>query len=210
MTNTKPDHPTEDELERYVLNRSREEELEGLETHILACESCVARLEDLDVQISATKLALQQMQGEEMAKAASAPQPSWRAWFTVPKLSFAGAAAAVALALIAVPAFLQHNAPIAQVRLSAFRGDEISVAPAGHPLEMHLSTGDLSEGPVFVAVVDLHGTEVWRGRASIRQEQTEVVVPPIRATGAHFLRLYAPSQTTSDSNLLREFAFQVE
>jgi hypothetical protein len=210
MTNTKPDHPTEDELERYVLNRSREEELEGLETHILACESCVARLEDLELQISATKLALQEIQGEQLAKTASAPQPRWTSWFTVPKLSFAGAAAAVALALIVVPAFLSHNASIAQVSLSAFRGNEVSVAPAGHPLEMHLSTGDLNEGPVFVAVVDLHGSEVWRGRASVHHDQIDVVVPPIRGTGAHFLRLYAPIQTTSEPDLLREFAFRVE
>jgi hypothetical protein len=210
MNNTKPDHPTEDELERYVLNRSRDEELEDLETHILACESCVGQLEDLELQISATKLALQEMQGEQLAKAASATQPSWTAWFTVPKLSFAGAAVAVALALIVVPAFLSHNAPMAQVSLSAFRGDEISVAPAGHSLEMHLNTGDLNEGPVFVAVVDLHGTEVWRGRASIHQEQIDVVVPPIRGTGAHFLRLYAPTQTSSGPALLREFAFRVE
>jgi hypothetical protein len=210
MNNTKPDHPTEDELEKYVLNRSREEELEGLETHILACESCVSRLEDLELQISATKLALQEMQGEQIAKTASAPQPSWTAWFTVPKLSFAGAAAAVALALIVVPAFLPRNAPVAQLSLSAYRGNDISVAPAGHPLEMHLSTGDLSEGPVFVAVVDLRGTEVWRGRASIHHEQIEVVVPPIKGTGAHFLRLYAPTQATSDRDLLREFAFQVQ
>jgi hypothetical protein len=209
MTNTKPDHPTEDELERYVLDRSREEELEGLETHILACEFCVTRLEDLELQISATKLALQEMQGEQLAKAASAPRPSWRAWFTVPKLSFAGAAA-VAVALIAAAAFLPHNGPIAQITLSALRGDEISVAPAGHPLEMHLNTGDLNEGPVFVAVVDLHGTEVWRGRASIHDEQIQIVVPPIKGTGAHFLRLYAPSQNASDTDLLREFAFNVE
>jgi hypothetical protein len=196
--------------ERYILNRSREEELEGLETHVLACESCVTRLEDLEFHISVTQRALQELERERLTRTTSAQESSWKTWFSGPKLSFVGAAAAVALALIVVPAFLPHSAPIAQVSLSAFRGDEISVAPAGHPLEMHLSTGDLNEGPVFIVVVDLQGAEVWRGRASIHQEQIEVVVPPIKGRGPHFLRLYAPTQASPDSDLLREFAFRVE
>lgn len=210
MQNTKPDHPTEDELERYILNRSREEELEGLETHILACESCVTRLEDLEFQISVTKLALQQMRAEQLAKATSAQTSSWKTWFTVPKLSLTGAVATVALGLIVVPAFLPRQAPTAEVSLSAYRGDETSVAPIGHRLDMHLSTGDLAGGPVLVSVVDIRGIELWRGRASIQHEQVEIMVPPIKDRGAHFLRLYAPTQATPDSNLLREFAFQVE
>jgi hypothetical protein len=210
MKNTKPDHPTEDELERYVLNRSREEELETLETHILACESCVTRLEDLEFQISVTKLALQEMQKEQLAKATSTSESSWRSWFTVPKLSLTGAVAAVAVGLVVVPALLTQHAPVAQVSLSAYRGDEVSVAPAGHRLDMHLSTGDLGERSVLVSIVDIRGIELWRGRAAIHNEQVEVVVPPIKDKGAHFLRLYAPTQATQDSDLLREFAFQVQ
>jgi hypothetical protein len=210
MNNTKPDHPTEDELERYILNRSRQEELEPVETHILACESCVTRLEDIELQISVTKLALQEMQKEQLEKASSGQESSWKAWFTVPKLSLLGAVATFALGLMVIPAFLPSHAPLAQVSLSAYRGNEISVAPAGHPLKMHLSTGDLSEGSVLVAVVDLRGNEVWRGRAAIRNEQVDVAVPPIKDKGAHFLRLYAPGQATPDSNLLREFAFLVK
>ena len=69
MQNTKPDHPTEDELERYILDRSRDEELEGLETHILACESCVT-IQDLEFEINVTKLALQDFRREQLARAA--------------------------------------------------------------------------------------------------------------------------------------------
>jgi hypothetical protein len=210
MQNTQPDHPTEDELERYILNRSREQELEGLETHILACESCVTRLEDLDFHISVTKLALQEMERERLARTTSTQESSWRSWFTVPKLSLAGAVAIAALGLIVASAFLPHYAPMAQVSLSAYRGDETSLVPAGHRLDMHLSTGDLGEGPVLVSVVDIRGIELWRGPSSIHQEQVEVVVPPIKDKGPHFLRLYAPAQASPDSNLLREFAFRVE
>jgi hypothetical protein len=210
MQNTQPDHPTEDELERFILNRSRAEELEGLETHILACESCVTRLEDLEFQISVTKLALQEMQSEELAKARLAQKSSRKPWFAVPKLSLTGAVATIAVALIVVPAFLPKHAPTTQVSLSANRGEESSVVPAGHRLNMHLSTGDLAAGSVLVSIVDIRGTEVWRGRATIQHEQVEVVVPPIKDRGAHFLLLYAPTHATPDSNLLREFAFQIE
>jgi hypothetical protein len=210
MQNTKPDHPTEDELERYILNRSREEELEGVETHILACESCVTRLEDLEFEISATKLALRDFQREQLAKTALPRETSWKTWFTVPKLSLTGAVAAAALGLVVAPAFLTHRAPVAQVHLSAFRGEETFTVPAGHQLDIHLNTADLAEGPVLVAVVDIPGREVWKGKATIHDEQAEVIVSPISERGAHFLRLYAPNQASPDSDLLREFAFQVQ
>jgi hypothetical protein len=210
MQNTKPDHPTEDELERYILNRRQEEDLEALETHILACESCVTRLEGLEFQISVTKLALQEMQSEQLTKAALPLGSSWRTWFTVPKLSLTGAVATVALGLIVVPAFVPHRDPVAQVSLSAYRGEETSMVRVRERLDVHLNTGDLAEGPVLVAIVDIRGIEVWKGRAAIHHEQAEVVVPPIKERGAYFLRLYAPTQASPDSDLLREFAFQVE
>jgi anti-sigma factor RsiW len=210
MQNTKLNHPTEDELERYILNRSREEELEGVETHILACESCVTRLEDLELEISATKLALQDFRTEQLAKAEFPKESTWRAWFTVPKLSWTGAVATVALGLIVAPAFVPHQAPVAQVSLSAFRGEETFVVPAGHRLDMHLETADLAEGPVLVAIADIRGVEVWKGSTAIHHEQAEVVIPPITEKGAHFLRLYAAKQDGPDRDLLREFAFQVQ
>ncbi|MFL6352464.1 MAG: hypothetical protein ACJ74Z_11520 [Bryobacteraceae bacterium] len=216
MQNTKRHHPTEDELERFILNRSTDEELEDLEVHILACESCVTRLEDLELQIRATKVALQDMRREELAKAALPEERSWKAWLAVPnwlaapKFSLAGAVVAVALGVIIIPAFLPQPAPVAQVSLSAYRGEESSIVPAGHRLELHLNTTDLAEGPVLASVVDLRGAELWKGTATIHHERADVRLPPINGKGAHFLRLYAPTEATSDSGLLREFAFQVQ
>jgi len=86
----------------------------------------------------------------------------------------------------------------------------VSEVPAGSPLDLHLGTGDLAEGAVLVDVVDARGVDVWKGRAAIYQEHIEVMVPPITQKGPHFLRLYAPTQASSDGDLLREFAFQVK
>jgi hypothetical protein len=209
MQNRKPNHPTEDELERFVLNRSADKELEELETHILACDACITRLEDLEVQISATKIALQDIRQEQLAKAALPKENKWKSWFTTPEFSLTGAVAAVALGLVLIPVFLPHRAPVAQVSLSAYRGEETSIVPTGHRLEIHLNTTDLTEGPVLVTVVNIRGMEVWKGSTAIHHEQADIEVPPIADRGEHFLRLYAPNQANSESDLLREFAFQV-
>ena len=55
------DHPAEEALERFLLHHSRQEELELLEIHILGCEACVNRLEKLEPEIAATKLALEHL-----------------------------------------------------------------------------------------------------------------------------------------------------
>jgi anti-sigma factor RsiW len=61
MNGPNPDHPSEDSLERFLLNRCEVDELEIVETHIFACEACVTRLETLELTIEATKLALQNL-----------------------------------------------------------------------------------------------------------------------------------------------------
>ena len=56
------EHPSEEALERFLLNMSPEEEVEGFETHILACGYCIEQLETLETQIAATRLALQTLE----------------------------------------------------------------------------------------------------------------------------------------------------
>src|SRR5437868_15481827 len=88
MRSTYLDHPTEDALERLLLHQSREEELEVLEAHILACESCVTRLENLEVWLATTKLALNENLYQQSIKATANERPSWRrSWFTVRNFS---------------------------------------------------------------------------------------------------------------------------
>jgi hypothetical protein len=56
-------------LEEYVLGRLPENELETIETHALACEFCLDRLEDLDLHAATMKLALRDLQVEESSRA---------------------------------------------------------------------------------------------------------------------------------------------
>jgi hypothetical protein len=211
MQKTNPAHPSEEELERFVLHQCHEQELEEVETHILACESCVTRLEDLEVEISAMKLGLQKMLAEQQIKrSADEQRSSWKAWVTVPKLSFAGALAAVVLGVIALPALLHRDTDAAQVSLTAYRANETSVVPAARRLLVHLNARDLADGIVSAALVDLSGVEVWKGRTTVHNEQAELEMPPITEKGIHYLRLYSPVRPGSEPQLLREFSFQVK
>jgi hypothetical protein len=202
------DHPTEEALERFVLNHADEKELEIVETHILACASCVTRLEDLELQITATKLALQQVRSEQLAKQATKKTASWKTWATVPGLSLAGGLAALTLGVLLVPQFAQKQP--ADVALSAYRGLENFTVPEGRPLHISLNANDLNNGPVAVELLNESGRKLWQGSSSIQGDKVEVSVPQISERGTHFLRLYASKSGQTEGDLLREFAFQVK
>jgi hypothetical protein len=211
MQSTYFDHPTEEALERFLLHQSRDEELEVLETHILACESCVIRLEDLEVWLAATKLALNEILAQKSVKATANERPSWRrSWFTIRNFSLAGTVAALVLGIVIIPQKIRPTAPVSEVTLSAYRGMETSVVPERQRLHVRLKATDLAEGPVTASIVNSRGAEIWSATALIRHDEVEITVPPITEAGPHFLRLYAPSQGNPQRDLLREFVFQVE
>ena len=215
MTDPYLDHPNEEALERFLRNEAQESELEIIETHILACESCVTRLEALEIDLAAVKIACRELQTERIPKEAARSR-SWRDWFTLPALSWAGAAAVLALGISAVPQFLPRD-----VNLTASRGLETgmtlspcgtleaAVVPEGRPLDLHLKADDLPEGRVNLEIVNGLGKRVWQGAGVIRQQQANVVVPRITTAGAYFLRLYNPARAGSDPDVLREFRFEV-
>jgi anti-sigma factor RsiW len=195
------EHPTEEALERFLLHQCQEPEIEFVETHILACESCVERLEALEMQIAATKIALAEFQRDSRESARAKEKRHRKAWFRVGGLSFAGAAACVVLVLALF-------AP-AQVDLAAHRGRETSSVPEGRPLHMHLETADVPDGSVTVQLVDGEGAEVWKGASTVSHERTDVHLPRLRKRGVYFLRLYTPAKGSAEGDLLREFPFRV-
>ncbi len=111
MNESYREHPSEEALERFLLNMSPEEELESVETHVLACGRCVDQLETLETQIAATRLALQTLETKRNSKSSVETSSSWKSWFTIPRLSFAatGAAAAAGAIFIFDPARRRYN-----------------------------------------------------------------------------------------------------
>lgn len=209
IMNSYSEHPDEEVLERYVLRQTGEQELEALETHILACEACVTRLENLELEITAMRRALQQIESRQEAPVAVSAERGWRRWFAVPTLSWAGAVAAVALGVAFVPQLLQHHPAAADFSLSAYRGMETVVVPENRPLQLTLNANDLPEGAAAVSVVDGNGIQVWHGSGRIENHRISVFIPRIGHAGPHFVRLYLAASSQSQPELLREFAIDV-
>lgn len=208
MTRSYLNHPSEEALERFLLHHAQEDELEGVETHILACNACVARLEEIELQIAATKLVLKELSGQPQAAQAATTSPR-RTWFSVPALSWAGAVAVVALAIGLTPRMM-HTSPAVDIALSANRGLNTPSVPEDAPLHLHLAALDVANGPVDVSVVDGYGSEVWKGMAKAENERITITVPKLDKPGAHFLRLYSVNRDKTPGELLREFSFQVK
>jgi hypothetical protein len=194
-------HPSDEALERFLLNQSQDEELDVIETHILACEACVTQLEALELQIAAAKIALREMESIP-AKQRSATA-GWRSWFTVPALSWAGAAAAAAGAIMffSIPR---------ETTVSAYRGTETAVVSEWRPLRLQLNTTDLEPGPVTVELVNANGLPVWKGSSVAKNDKVAVSLPRLTHSGKHFLRLYSPGQNGAQGELLREYALEVK
>jgi hypothetical protein len=228
MTNPSLAHPSEEALERFLLHRSDESELESLETHILACESCITRLEALELQISDLKRALAGLEQIQIENEPVAAPSFWQRWLTIPNLSWAGAAcAAIALAVTVVPLNLRHAAQPAEaqlaggaisncaassssnVNLATCRGMETAAFPHGRPLDLRIDTTDIAQGLVDVQVVDGTGSEIWQGQTEVQNERAAVRLPRISQPGPYFVRFYAPS-VSAEHELLREFRFEIK
>lgn len=197
-------HPSEDNLERFVLHQMQEEELESLESHILACDSCVARLEYLELNIAATRMALAQVHQEKVAESFAKQKSFGWSWLKISGLSLAGTAAAVALTVSVLP-----NFRTVERDLSAYRGSETTELPANHPLFLHLNAKDLPIKAVSVELVSEEGKAIWKGAGAIDHQKVDAHLPRISEKGNYLIRLYAADKSSA-TDLLREFSFQVQ
>jgi anti-sigma factor RsiW len=199
-------HPTEETLENFLLHRMQDEELETTETHILACDSCVARLEAMEIQLEATRIALAEFHNETVEKNYAATKSSRWAWLKVPSLSLAGAGAALAIALGIVPQFTTVERSV-----NAVMGSEVTAVPANRSLLLHLNAKDLPQEKVSVQVVSADGNEVWKGNSSVHNDTVDAKLPKFHDKGNYLIRLYEPGENAStEGSLLREFSFAVE
>jgi len=197
------EHPSEEALERFLLKMSPEGEVEVVETHIFACESCVEQLETLETRIAATRMALRELEAQRVPKGTFERSSQWKSWFTIPRLSFAGACAALAAGaiLFSIPR---------DVNLTAFRGTETAIVSEGRPLHMHLNAAGLLPGPVAVELADRQGATEWKGTAVVRHDAVDVTLPRITQSGPHVLRLYSLPPAGTEGELLREFALDAQ
>lgn len=202
------EHPAEEALERYILHQSSASELDTVETHFLACDNCVARLEHVEVQITATKLALQELHIEKIARSFAKQQQRHSNWFSTLKLSLAGSLAMVAVVLSLLPGIHRDAQPAANVQLTAYRGVERRILPKDRALHLTLNASGLTGNFASVTLVDSNGVEIWKNAAvPIQNDLAAVDVPQVHSTGTYFFRLYQAGQLRVQ---LREFSVAVE
>jgi hypothetical protein len=212
MQNSYLEHPSEEMLERYILHHSNETELDTVETHVLACDNCVARLEDLESYVSAMREANRQLQLER------AQQPVRQSiattlmnWLTPQRMGLVGAAAVLAITVSVGPLYRSSHRDAAPVSasLSAWRGAEAHTLPANHPLKVRLNASALGAHQVWAELVDGRGNQLWHGATSIARDSADVKLPALAASRNYFLRLYATENNgKGPGDLLREFAFR--
>lgn len=197
------DHLPVDVLERFILQRSTEREIERVETHMLACESCVSALETLEVEIAATKLALEQVAAQELQPTFELKQRKfrfWSTWFSMPTLSWAAAGvAAGALCFFAVVP--------AHIEMRAERGIASVVVPEWRNTDVRLVDEGLPAGPLRAEVVNDTGTVVWSGDAQDEPGAVKLDLPRFTKQGHFYARLYTAGP---DHELLTEFPFEVK
>lgn len=197
------DHPAIDVLERFALRRCSEDEIETIETHILACESCVCALENLELEIAATKLALQEIAAESPQRTLEPERRNfnfWKSWFSLSTLSWAGAS-------IVACAFCLFTFVPVSIDLTADRGVASVIVPEWRNAQLELVDEGLPVGPLQAEVVNQTGVLVWSGSASSVEGKVNLNIPRITEAGQYYARLYAPG---AEHDLLSEFPFEVK
>ncbi len=207
-------HPSDDDFELYSLRRTSETDVAGIEEHLLVCEQCRNRLEEIDAYVAAMKQALVEVEPETAAHEEPV-EKTWRSWLAaVPRPAWAAAAAVLALALVFIP---ESRAPreLHSVQLETWRGapDGMnSSVPAGQPLAITADvTGVTGLSGYVVEVADSAGDAVFTESYPAGGTKIELTLESGLASGQYWVRVYeSAGQEGGRGELLREFGLRVE
>jgi hypothetical protein len=128
-------HPTDNALEEYVFQRLSENQIEAMEIHMLACESCVDRLEGLELHIATLKCALGSSQAEQTAGIPELQPRNWN-WRPMPQVSWILVAALITMC-VAPLHIARRSRPASEVSLHAYRGSDVDSVPQGRSVLLH-------------------------------------------------------------------------
>jgi len=189
-------HVEEETLEQYSAGRLAEPDVARVEEHVLLCEACQEKLEEIDSWVRSVRRAAAQFPAES--------KPIWQFW-RLPR--FVPALAAAVLLIVAAGVGLQMArrgavAPLA-ISLEATRGESVAAVPADRPLVLQ---PDLEGLPRFaqyrLEVVDQFGRPVRR--AEFAADTLGTAIPGV-AAGVYFVRVYSPT-----GDLLREYGIEAK
>jgi hypothetical protein len=189
-------HMDAEDLERYSMGTSSEEETALFEEHLLTCEGCQDRLRETDDYLLAMRAVAQQRRREER----SGEGRRWKfpVWF--PALA---AAVCVLLLVVGAARYMQSPGTAVAVSLTAMRGSGAgNGAPAGRDLVLHPDLTGLAESSSYrLEIVDQTGRPVRQ--SPLARTQSGVRISRLDA-GLYFVRVYLPA-----GDLLREYGLEI-
>lgn len=196
-------HVSEEILELYAMDRLGEPKLGEVEEHLLICERCQDRVEEIDGFVKVFRQAARHTGGVDEHEAASG-EPS-RLWAWLKPVWAATAAAAAVLVVVLVTPRQPDTLPAQSIELRAMRGERVvAEAAAGRPLQLRLDVTGLDGGTRHrVELVSAEGNVVWKGAESAVSGALAIQTPPV-AAGAYWVRLLNPAGETE-----REFGLRV-
>ena len=198
-------HESEESLELYALRRLSDSEVEHVENHLLICDACRERLEE----VSAFAFSMRETLKEKTVVESDARSfgrwfGRWFEWIPRPQLAMAGAFAVVLMAALGFYRISGGDArvvPVASLQLTALRGSQIkSVVPAR---ELDLAFTD-APAASRLDIVDVNNKTVWTGTLAPGAERAEAKINQVLSPGDYFARVY-----TGAGQPLHEYQFKV-
>jgi hypothetical protein len=193
-------HGTEERLELYVLGRLPESEIIEIEEHLILCEPCRDRVEEIGAFAPAMRGALLQIEpGKQQTT-------DWFSWLRLPRFAAAGAFAAVVLTFgVYWMAGNNRVPPMASLTLTAMRGETVPEIGSSRELDLTITDAPAGAGQFVLQLVDASGESVWSGPAPASGPALLVKVRKRLSPGAYIVRLNKAS-----GQLAHEYAFRVK
>ncbi|HKD07420.1 MAG TPA: hypothetical protein VKB79_16075 [Bryobacteraceae bacterium] len=192
----------DDQLELYTLGRLPASETERIEEHLLICDCCRDRLDEIAAFAFSAREALKEMPPEPRAS-------SWRGLFRLPDVGLwrPGLAIACAFAVLTLAAGMYRVrrggplAPVTALQLAAVRAEGIPVVAPSRVLDIHLvDARDASR----VIIVNDRGSIVWSGGTTHAPADTNARVQTALPEGEYSVRAY-----TDGGRLMHAYEFRI-
>jgi hypothetical protein len=201
------EHINEELLELYSMGRLGEPKLGEVEEHLLLCDQCQDRLEEVDGFVKVFRQASRQASETRADYGRRQREEPGRVWQWVrPVWAAAAASAAVLLVTFVLPP-RSVDEPSQTVDLRAFRGESASgsvTAEAGRRLDLRMDAAGIDGPSTYrLEIVNGAGGTLWTGRPDRHNDILVVSAPAVRR-GQYWVRLLNPKGET-----VREFGLRV-
>ena len=203
-------HLTEEQLEKYMLQRVSEPAAAAVEEHLLVCSDCQQQLEQLEVFTNTLRAVAPVLDREDrLADAQPGLGQRLFGWIRSPLPALAFGAATL-LAVFVVPMAYRTDpvlGPPVTLELQAIRAASAPEAPAGRPLVLRVELSGLAPATSYRAELAAGNGDVILTRSLQAAEPPFALftVEKNLPAGRYWLRLYG----TDHAEAIREFGFAI-